>query len=431
MLTEPLETIGSQDAALLREYGGVHMNVFGTPLRVMDHGQGVRIWDVDGNEYLDFLAGIAVNALGYAHPAWVKAVSEQAAKVAHTSNYFATKPQIMLAERLIRLAGAPRGSHVYFGNSGAEGNEAALKLAKLHGRTLPGALPGIGGKPARIIALTSGFHGRTMGALSVTWKSSIRKPYDPLLPAVEFVQAGDLCALQDAFAAAGQNSGGKGPVTAVILELIQGEAGVRPLGSRYVAGVRGLCDAHHALMIIDEVQTGIGRTGAWFGFQRDDLSGGVIPDIVTFAKGVAGGFPMGGMIAFGQGLSDLFTPGSHGSTFAGNPLGAAAALTTLDVIERDGLIANADARGAQLREGIMRAGNPLFVAVRGRGLLDAVQLSHPCAHAAADWALEHGLIVNAVAPDALRLAPPLIVTAGDIDEAVGILAAVAPDLPND
>ncbi|WP_314688235.1 acetylornithine transaminase [uncultured Bifidobacterium sp.] len=425
------ETLGPEDARWLDEYRDVHMNVFGTPLRVMDHGRGARIWDVDGNEYLDFLGGIAVNALGYAHPRWVKAVSEQAARVAHTSNYFATEPQIRLAARLVELSGAPKGSHVYFGNSGAEANEAALKLARLYGRTLPGALPDLGGKPSRIVALTNGFHGRTMGALSATWKPAIRTPFEPLLPAVEFVESGDPMALYDAFAKTGKGSYGEGPVAAVILELIQGEAGVRPLDPEYVLRVRRMCDVNHALLIVDEVQTGIGRTGAWFAFQRDDLAPGVTPDIVTFAKGVAGGFPMGGAIAFGRSLSALFTPGSHGSTFAGNPLGAAAALATLDVIEEDGLVANAEERGGQLREAIDGCGNPLYVGTRGRGLLDAVQLAHPCAHAVMGWALEHGLIVNAVAPDALRMAPPLIIDADDVDEAVDVLSRVPGDLPDD
>ena len=425
------ETLGPEDTKWLGEYADVHMNVFGTPLRVMDHGQGTRIWDVDGNEYLDFLAGIAVNALGYAHPDWVRAVAGQAGAVAHTSNYFATEPQIRLAARLVRLAGAPEGSHVYFGNSGAEGNEAALKLAKLHGRTLPGALPSVGGKPARIIALENGFHGRTLGALSATWKPAIRKPFEPLVPEIEFVPAGDASALRDAFAATGMGPYGKGPVAAVIMETIQGEAGVKPVGADFVRQARALCDQHQALLIIDEVQTGIGRTGAWFSFQREDLAGGVTPDIITFAKGVAGGFPMGGMIAFGSRLSALFTPGSHGSTFAGNPLGAAAALATLDVIERDGLVANAEARGTQLREGIMATGNPLYVSVRGRGLLDAVELAHPCAHAAMAWCLEHGLIVNAVRADALRLAPPLIVSEAEVAEALAILGSVPADLPDD
>ncbi|KAB8295559.1 acetylornithine transaminase [Bifidobacterium avesanii] len=425
------EQLGPKDSKWIGEYRDVHMNVFGTPLRVMDHGKGAHIWDVDGNEYLDFLGGIAVNALGYAHPKWVAAVAEQAGKVAHTSNYFATEPQIELAAKLIELAGAPEGSHVYFGNSGAEGNEAALKLAKLYGRTLHGALPDIGGKPARILALTHGFHGRTLGALSATWKPAIRKPYEPLVPAIEFVEAGDIQSMRDAFAATGQGEYGKGPVAAVIMELIQGEAGVRPLGADYVRQVRELTRKHNALLIIDEVQTGIGRTGKWFAFQREDLSGGVVPDAVTFAKGVAGGFPMGGLIAFGPKLSGLFTPGSHGSTFAGNPLGAAAALATLRTIDEENLLANAVERGRQLREGLMKTGNPLYVSTRGAGLLDAVELAHPCSHALANWALERGLIVNAVAPDALRFAPPLIVTEADVDQFIDVLAQAPTDLKND
>ena len=270
-----------------------------------------------------------------------------------------------------------------------------------------------------------------MGALSATWKPSIREAFEPLVPNIEFVEASDDAALHDAFAETGPGKYGKGPVAAVIMELIQGEAGVRPLGADYVKKARQMCDDNNALLIIDEVQTGIGRTGSWFAFQREDLAGGVVPDIVTFAKGVAGGFPMGGMISFGAKLSALFTPGSHGSTFAGNPLGAAAALATLETIEEDGLVSNAEARGQQLRDGIMACGNPLFVSVRGRGLLDAVELAHPCAHAAMNWVLEHGLIVNAVAPDALRLVPPLVVTEQDIDQAISILAKIPTDLPND
>ena len=327
------------------------------------------------------------------------------------------------------IAGAPSGSHVYFGNSGAEGNEAAIKLARLYGRTMmegreitPRSVP-------RILALTHGFHGRTLGALSATWKPSIREPFEPLVPGVEFVESGDIAAMRRAFDGSGDD--GRGPVAAVIMELIQGEAGVRPLDPGYVRAVRDLCDERRALMIVDEVQTGIGRTGRWFAFQREDLSGGAVPDVVTFAKGVAGGFPMGGMIAFGQELSDLFTPGSHGSTFAGNPLAAAAAVTTLDVIEHDGLVENAESRGRQLRDMMVHCGNPLVVGVRGRGLLDAVQLSHPCAHAAMEWALDRGLIVNAVAPDALRLAPPLIVSGDDVEEAVAILSGIPVDLEDD
>jgi acetylornithine aminotransferase len=428
---KPLETLGADGSHWLNEYRDVHMNVFGTPLRVLDHGKGSHVWDIDGNEYLDFLGGIAVNSLGYAHPQWVAAITEQAGKIAHTSNYFASEPQITLAEMLIKKAGAPQGSHVYFGNSGAEGNEAALKLAKLYGRTMPGAIPKIGGKPPRIIALTHGFHGRTLGALSATWKPQIRTPFEPLVPNIEFAQSGNLHSMEDAFTSAGKGKYGKGPVAAVIMELIQGEAGVMPMDPEYVKGVRALCDEYGALLIFDEVQTGIGRTGQWFAFQREDLSAGVVPDAVTFAKGVAGGFPMGGLISFGESLSSLFTPGSHGSTFAGNPLGAAAGVATLKAIEDEHLLENAEVRGQQLRDGLEHCGNPLFVGTRGRGLLDAVQLSHRCAHAAVDWALEHGLIVNAVAPNALRFAPPLVVSSQDIEDCLAVLSQMPTDLKND
>ncbi|MCT6919205.1 MAG: aminotransferase class III-fold pyridoxal phosphate-dependent enzyme, partial [Bifidobacteriales bacterium] len=262
------------------------MQVFGRPGRVMDHGQGAWIWDVDGNRYLDMLAGIAVNALGYAHPAWNKALAEQAGKMAHISNFFASRPQIKLAERLLELAQAPDGSRVFFCNSGTEANEAAIKLARLHGTRM-------GGHPGRILALTHSFHGRSMGSLSLTWKPAIREPFQPLVPGMGFLPSGDPKALEEAIS--GEEASDQ-PVAAVILELIQGEAGVLPLEPDYVQKVRELCSQHGALMILDEVQTGMGRTGHWFAFQDQSLSGGACPDVLTFAKGVAGGFPMGGMI---------------------------------------------------------------------------------------------------------------------------------------
>lgn len=425
------ETLGPTDSQWLGQYSQVHMNVFGTPLRVMDHGEGVRVWDVDGNEYLDFLAGIAVNSLGYAHPAWVKAVSEQAAKCAHVSNYFATEPQIRLASRLIALAGAPEGSHVYFGNSGAEGNEAALKLAKLYGRTLPGASPSIGRQagahPGAHPWIPRPYHGRSVRHVEAV----IRKPFEPLVPNIEFVRAGDPIAMYEAFSATGLGQYGKGPVA-------RGHPRTHSGRGRRASAGRRICEegagvvrhqprpAHH--------RRGPDRHRSHRLVVRVPArgpDGGITPDIVTFAKGVAGGFPMGGMISFGGKLSALFTPGSHGSTFAGNPLGAAAALATLDTIENEHLVENAEERGEQLRQGIMASGNPLFTSVRGRGLLNAILLSHRCSHAAMNWALEHGLIVNAVAPDALRLAPPLIVSEQEIDEAVSILANIPADLPND
>ena len=409
------ETLGPTDSQWLGQYSQVHMNVFGTPLRVMDHGEGVRVWDVDGNEYLDFLAGIAVNSLGYAHPAWVKAVSEQAAKCAHVSNYFATEPQIRLASRLIALAGAPEGSHVYFGNSGAEGNEAALKLAKLYGRTLPGASPSIGGKPARILALTHGFHGRTMGALSATWKPVIRKPFEPLVPNIEFVRAGDPIAMYEAFSATGLGQYGKGPVAAVILELIQGEAGVRPLDVVYVKKVRELCDINHALLIIDEVQTGIGRTGTLFAFQQY----GIQPDVLSFAKGIAGGLPMSGILA-NEKCRDVLGPGTHATTFGANPVCAAAGLVVQETLT-DAFLEDVQAKGTYLRNQIEALDLPCFGATRGLGLMIGIAVKHGWTNKEiANKLIENGLLVLTAGPG-MRLLPPLVISKEEMDQGVAIM----------
>ena len=382
------------------------------PLAI-DHGKGSRLWDCDGKEYIDLLAGIAVCGLGHCNDEVIGALTEQAHKLWHVSNLFYQEPQIQLAKLLVSTA---HFAKAFFCNSGAEANEAAIKLARRYTRKIAGR------DAPDIITLTSCFHGRTLGTLAATGRADLMDGFTPVAGGFKQVPANDLSALEAAI---------DDKTCAVMMECIQGEAGVMPLGADYVKAARKLCDEHKALLIIDEVQTGIGRTGAWFAFQREDLSGGVTPDIVTFAKGVGGGFPMGGMISFGAELSALFTPGSHGSTFAGNPLGASAALATLGVIEEDNLVDNAEERGKQLRDGIASCGNPLFVSVRGRGLLDAIELAHPCSHAAMNWALEHGLIVNAVAPNALRLAPPLVITAQDVDQAVSILAKIPSDLPND
>lgn len=415
---------GKQNQQWLQIYNHTHAHVFGTPLRVLTHGQGVYVWDIDGNRYLDFLAGIAVNTLGYAHPKWVRAIDDQAKLLAHISNYFASIPQISLAQKMLEITAAPAGSLVYFSNSGAEANEAALKLAKLYGRTLTA-----GQKPARILALQRGFHGRTLGALSATWKPAIREPYQPLLTEFEFVPPNNIDALHQAFKQTDQPD--QTPVAAIIVEIIQGEAGVQPLDAAYLKAIRQLCDQHHALLIIDEVQTGIGRTGSWFAFQNKELGNGIRPDIVTFAKGIASGFPMGGIVIFGEQYASLFTPGIHGSTFAGNPLAATAALTTIEVITQEHLLLNARERGQQLRAGIMATGNPLFKSVRGTGLLNAIELSHPCAHAVAAWALDHGLIVNAVAADAIRIAPPLIIRPEELETGINILASLPGHLASD
>ena len=389
------------------------MQTYGRFPIAIDHGQGALLYDVEGQEYVDFTAGIGVNCLGYGNWQWASAVGAQALRLAHVSNLFYSEPYIALAEQLCARSGL---SAAFFSNSGGEANEGMIKLARKY------SFDKYGHGRSTIITLNNSFHGRTVTTLSATGQAVFHQYFFPFTEGFRYADANDIDAIRDA---------GGDDVCAVMLELVQGEGGVYPMEREFVHQLAVLCAENDWLLLVDEVQTGIGRTGAWFAFQREDLSGGVTPDIVTFAKGVGGGFPMGGMISFGAELSALFTPGSHGSTFAGNPLGASAALATLGVIEEDNLVDNAEERGKQLRDGIASCGNPLFVSVRGRGLLDAIELAHPCSHAAMNWALEHGLIVNAVAPNALRLAPPLVITAQDVDQAVSILAKIPSDLPND
>ena len=374
-------------------YAAVMMRTFAPPLAVLDHGEGARVWDVDGREYLDFLAGIAVNALGHAHPAFVAAVAAQARRLAHVSNYFATAPQIELAERLTRLTG---GDRVFFANSGTEAMEAAIKLARLHGR----AGTGDAGGRTRILSLRGSFHGRTLGALSITGKPALQDPFRPLLPGAEQLDD-SLEALEAALA--------PGDVAALVVEPIKGEAGVVDLPGGYLAGARALTAEHGALLILDEIQTGAGRTGDWFAFQGEgQLAPGTTPDAITVAKGVGGGFPIGALVTFGA-ASDLLQAGHHGTTFGGNPIGAAAAGAVLDEIERAGLVENARLRGAELRAAIDAIDSPLVHDIQGRGLLLGVGLARPVAQRVAREALDRGLIVNAAAEDRIRLAPPLIV----------------------
>jgi acetylornithine/N-succinyldiaminopimelate aminotransferase len=358
----------------------------GDRLALLTRGEGSYLWDADGRRYLDFLAGIAVTSLGHAHPVFVEAVSKQAATLAHVSNYFATPPQLALAARLKRLAGAGIGGRVFFSNSGAEANEAAFKLARLHGGT----------ERPRILALENGFHGRTMGSLAMTAKASMRAPFEPMPGGVEHIPA-TIEALEAAM---------DDRVAAVIVEPIQGEAGVVELPEGYLAAARSLTLAHGALLIVDEIQTGAGRTGAWFGFSHE----GITPDAITLAKGIGGGFPIGALVTYGA-ASDLFTPGSHGSTFGGNPLATAVADAVLTEIEHAGLVENAARRGEELRELILGLDSPLISAVRGRGLLIGVALSAPVAGAVVAAAQERGLIVNAANPETVRIAPAL--TIGD------------------
>jgi acetylornithine aminotransferase len=385
-------------AALLERYGSALLGVFGTPRTVLSHGEGCYVWDVDGVRYLDLLAGIAVNALGHAHPAVVEAVSSQAARLVHVSNFFTTTAQVELAERLLEVAGAPPGSAVFFASSGTEAVEAAVKLARRTGRT-------------RIVAAEGAFHGRSTGALALTHKPSYREPFEPLLPGVVHVPYGDQAALRAAVT---------DEVAALVLEPIQGEAGVIEADPAYLRLARELTTAAGALLVLDEVQTGIGRTGSWFAFQQ----AGIVPDAMTLAKGLGGGVPIGALVTFGPEVSALLAPGQHGTTFGGNPLACAAGLAVLDTIAKDGLLEHATAMGERLAEGVLALGHPLVAGVRGRGLHRAIVLTDDISAAVADRAHRAAFIVNPVQPDALRITPPLVIHAAQVDDFVAALPAL-------
>ncbi|MFE5310388.1 acetylornithine transaminase [Isoptericola sp. NPDC056605] len=408
----------ASNAAWTVRYTHAVMDTFGPPQRVLVRGEGAYVWDADGRRYLDLLAGIAVNALGHAHPTLTAAISAQLGTLGHVSNFFATPTQIGLAERLLHLAGAPEGSRVFFTNSGTEAVEAAFKMARRNRSDGPGD----DGTRTRVLALEGGFHGRSMGALALTAKSAYREPFEPLPGGVEHVPFGDTAALDEAFSP--EAVAERGGVAALVVEPLQGEAGVRPLPPGYLAHARRLTAEAGALLVLDEVQTGVGRTGSWFAFQQPEIGGGVVPDVVTVAKGLGGGFPVGAAIAFGERAATLLGRGQHGTTFGGNPVAAAAGLATLGVIERDGLLENVRRVGEVLRTEIEAAGNPLVAGVRGQGLLLAVQLTRPVAADVAAAALEAGFVVNAVAPDAIRLAPPLILTAEQARDVARFFAAV-------
>lgn len=369
------------------EFTDAMMGSSPAPLALLVRGEGCWVWDDTGKKYLDFLAGIAVNALGHAHPVLVKAVSEQIAAVAHVSNYFASAPQIELAQRLRRLTGAGDHGRVYFCNSGAEAIEAGIKLARRNGQH------------KKIIALHNSFHGRTMGSVSLTGKPALREPFEPALPGIVHIDT----TLEALEAAMGDD------VAAIFIEPIKGEAGVVDLPEGFLARARELTTQFGALLILDEIQTGAGRTGSWFAFQQH----GIVPDAIAVAKGIAGGVPIGALVTFGA-ASDLFTVGQHGSTFGGNPLATAAGNAVLGEIERAGLVANAALRGAQLKAAILALNSPLISEVRGAGLLLGVGLTAPVSAALAAKAFELGLIVNAPNEETIRLAPPLILGDAEI-----------------
>ncbi|MEU6381097.1 acetylornithine transaminase [Streptomyces sp. NPDC046909] len=397
-MSDDTHLTGSANAALTRRWQGAMMDNFGTPRLPLVKGQGVRVWDAEGREYLDFVGGIAVNALGHAHPAVVRAVAEQLSSLGHVSNLFIAEPTVRLAERLLQIAG--REGRVYFSNSGAEANEAAFKMGRLTGRT-------------HMVSATGGFHGRTMGALALTGQPGKQRPFLPLPGEVSHVPYGDAEALRAAVT----------PDTALlILEPVQGENGVVVPPPGYLRAARAITAATGTLLVLDEIQTGIGRTGHWFAAQAE----GVEADVVTLAKGLGGGLPIGATLAFGR-AAELLTPGAHGSTFSGNPVVCAGALAVLDTIERTGILDHVTRTGERLRDGL--AHHPLVREVRGAGLLLGVVLERELAARVQRAAQDRGLLVNAVLPDVVRLAPPLIVSDREVDTFVaGFGAALSETL---
>jgi acetylornithine/N-succinyldiaminopimelate aminotransferase len=383
-------------------WNAVMMPNYGTPPLELDHGQGVRVWDTDGREYLDFVGGIAVSALGHAHPAVVNAVTEQVAKIAHTSNLYIHAPGVRLAERLIDLLGT--SGRVFFANSGAEANECAIKLARKHGRKLDPT----GGR-LEIVACNGSFHGRTLGSLSITGNPAKRLPFEPLPTPVTFVDYSDIDALRAAVTTS---------TAAVFVESTLGEGGVVPAAPGFLAAARQVCTETGALLVVDEVQSGLGRTGHWFA----SLAEGVRPDVITLAKGLGGGLPIGACIGVGA-AGELFAAGDHGSTFGGNPIACAAALAVLDTIADEHLLEQVKRVGEHLGDGLGAINSPLVTGVRGSGLWRGVTLSGDHAGAIEAAARDHGLLVNAVKPDVLRLVPPLIVTEDDVDQAVTALTS--------
>ncbi|GAA1472834.1 MULTISPECIES: acetylornithine transaminase [Corynebacterium] len=384
---------------LTQRWGQVLSNTYGTPPVAIVSGKGATVTDEDGKEYIDMLAGIAVNSLGYAHPAIVEAVSTQVATVGHVSNLFASKPVVEAAGKLLEKVG-DSDARVFFSNSGAEANEAAFKLARLTGRR-------------RILAAHHGFHGRTMGSLAMTGQPAKRKAFEPFPGGVEFYTYGDIDYLTTLVEQNPEDT------SAIILEPIQGETGVIPAPDGFLSAVRELCTKHGILMIVDEVQTGVGRTGDFFAFQHEN----VLPDVITMAKGLGAGMPIGATIARGQ-AKDLFTPGSHGTTFGGNPVSCAAAATVLELVDAP-FLADVSRKGEWLRTEL--AQSPAVQSVRGRGLMLGVVLNKSVAKDVVAAGLQHGLILNAPSSEVVRLTPPLVITDEELAQAVERLHKVLED----
>ncbi|MFN8102503.1 MAG: acetylornithine transaminase [Mycobacterium sp.] len=387
----------TKNQELQQRWAAIMMDNYGTPALALATGDGAVVTDPDGKTYLDLLGGIAVNLLGHRHPAVIEAVTAQLNTLGHTSNLYATEPGIALAEALVAQLGGEHTARVFFCNSGTEANEVAFKISRLTGRT-------------KLVAAEGGFHGRTMGSLALTGQPAKRAPFEPLPGEVTFVPYGDAAALRAAVS---------DETAAVFLEPIMGEGGVVVPPSGYLAAAREITAAHGALLVLDEVQTGIGRTGTFFAHQHD----GITPDVITLAKGLGGGLPIGACIGVGA-AADLMTPGLHGSTFGGNPVCTAAAGAVLRTLAADDLVARTAALGKNLQHDIEALGHPLVDHVRGRGLLQGIVLTEAKAKAAETAARDAGFLVNAAAPEVIRLAPPLIVTETQLDSFVTALPGI-------
>ena len=375
-------------------------NNYGVPPITLVKGKGAEVWDDNGKRYLDFLGGIATNVLGHAHPGIVKAVTQQIEKLGHVSNLYSHKPGIELAEKLQDLTNDPT-ARVFFCNSGAEANEAAIKISRLTGRK-------------QIVATVGGFHGRTAGALSITGQDAKRTPFEPLLPGVKFVEIGNVAAMRRVIS---KNT------AMVIIETIQGENGVVVPEAGYLRKVRAICDQNGVLLAIDAVQTGMGRTGEWFGYESE----GIKPDIITLAKGLGGGLPLGAMITLGE-KAPAFKPGEHGSTFGGNPVSCAAANAAIDFIVKKNLLKQVSTSGKFLKTKLAKV--PGVIDVRGRGLLLGIVLEANVAAAVVAKAMSNGLLINAPSKNVIRIAPPLIVNKKELSEFVKLFSRTLNEVLN-
>ena len=382
------------------------MNTYARRPVAFSHGEGAWVWSADGRKFLDGLSGIAVNTLGHNHPRLTAGLREQVGRLIHTSNIYGIPLQQQLAERLVALSGM---TNVFFCNSGLEANEAAIKLARKHGHAKGHDFP-------KIIVFEGAFHGRSLATLSATANPKVHKGFEPLVEGFVRLPLNDIGAIRTALAQ-------QPDIAAVFLESIQGEGGIRPAQITFLKELRALCTEHDVLLMLDEVQCGIGRTGKWFAHQWAD----VLPDVMPLAKGLGSGVPIGAVVAHGKAAS-LFEPGNHGTTFGGNPLAMRAGLETLAAVEEEGLLANAAARGQQIRDGLAAAlsGMPGLREIRGQGLMIGVELQEPCT-ALATKALEAGLLINVTADRVIRLLPPLVIKAEEADQIVQILAPLIRD----